>query len=227
MNFSFGIVTLNGVYLDKIIDSIELLNIPNYEIIIIGNVVTNRNNTKIINFDESIKSSWITKKKNLITKNAQYNNIVYLHDYFVFDKEWYSEFLNFGDDFHICMNQIINLNGDRYRDWCIWPGSSEYPSEIILKNREYIIPYDITHLSKYMYISGGYWVAKKHVMLEFPLNENLIWGQSEDVEWSFRVRQKFNFSINDKSIVRLLKQNKRSFNIMTDNEQINFLKNYK
>jgi hypothetical protein len=56
-----------------------------------------------------------------------------------------------------------------------------------------------------MYFSGSYWVAKKEVMEEFPLNEDLLWGQSEDVEWSKRIREKYNFSINENSKVKLLK----------------------
>ena len=37
MNFTFGIITNNNITnLYKIIDSIELQNIPNYEIIIVG-----------------------------------------------------------------------------------------------------------------------------------------------------------------------------------------------
>jgi hypothetical protein len=35
---------------------------------------------------------------------------------------------------------------------------------------------------------------------EIPLNENLLWGQSEDVEWSQRVRNKYIFSCNPVSI---------------------------
>jgi hypothetical protein len=42
-------------------------------------------------------------------------------------------------------------------------------------------------------------------MEEFPLNESLKWGQGEDVEWSQRVKSKFDFSINPNSIIRLLK----------------------
>ena len=66
MNFSFGIITngLNDHYLQIIIQSIEDNSIPHYEIIIIGNTqIKNTNNIKIINFDETIKENWITKKK--------------------------------------------------------------------------------------------------------------------------------------------------------------------
>jgi hypothetical protein len=69
----------------------------------------------------------------------------------------------------------------------------------------------MTHLSKYLYFSGAYWVGKKDIMTEFPLNENLLWGQSEDVEWSLRIREKYDFSINKHSSVQLLKYKDRAF----------------
>jgi hypothetical protein len=78
-----------------------------------------------------------------------------------------------------------------------------------------------------MYISGSYWIAKKQIMNEFPLNENLIWGESEDVEWSNRVKQKYNFSINEYSIVHFLKNKKVSFVEVQSEEKINLLKKIK
>ena len=73
MKFTFGIIT-NGNSddnLNLVIDSIEKQSIPlsHYEIIVVGNSRVNRKNTVIIPFDNSIKE-WITKKKNLITKNC-------------------------------------------------------------------------------------------------------------------------------------------------------------
>ena len=69
------------------------------------------------------------------------------------------------------------------------------------------------YLSKYMYISGAYWVAKKEVMLEFPLDENLCWGEGEDVAWSKQVREKYTFSMNPYSTVRTLKFKDPAFEI--------------
>jgi hypothetical protein len=69
----------------------------------------------------------------------------------------------------------------------------------------------MTHLSKYLYFSGAYWVGKRDVMTEFPLDENLLWGQSEDVEWSMRIREKYDFSMNQYSSVQLMMQKDRAF----------------
>ena len=73
MDFTFGIITYkdNENLINQIIDSIEFQNIPNYEIIVVGSCNIDRKNLKIIPFDESIKPSWITRKKNIITEKIE------------------------------------------------------------------------------------------------------------------------------------------------------------
>lgn len=211
MDFTFGIITSKEhplKELDYIISSIQNLNIPNYEIIIIGgksDIILDR--LRIYSFDEQQKTGWITKKKNLITQKAKYENIVYLHDYISFDKDWYINFLNFGNDFKLCMNQILDINGKRYRDWTL----CQLKKEVKELMPYLLIPYQFKHLSKLMYFSGAYWVAKKSVMEEFPLDENLTQYRMEDIDWSWKVLKKYNFSINKKSIVKLNKPQNRVF----------------
>lgn len=83
-------------------------------------------------------------------------------------------------------------------------------------NGECLIPYEMTHLSKYQYISGTYWVAKRDVMLEFPLDENLSWGEGEDVVWSKNVRNKYIFSMNPHSTVKSLKFKDTVFSVASE-----------
>jgi hypothetical protein len=228
MNFTFGIITsqkdaLNS--LSSIIDSIKNLNIPNYEIIIIGGDEDYKSqNISIYSFEENPNGWWITKKKNLITKYAKYSNIVYLHDYIIFDKDWYKNFLNFGDNFNICMTQILNPDDTRFRDWCLW---AESATKIGIPYPKYLVPYNFKYLSKVMYISGTYWIAKKQVMEEFPLNENLFWGQGEDVEWSKNVTKKYNFSINPNAIVKLMGHKDPLFHLCNDLDKLNSINDSK
>lgn len=224
MNFSFGIITggNNDYNINLIIDSIENQNIPNYEIIIVGDSKITRNNTINIFFDDNIKSKWITRKKNIITENAKYDNIVYMHDYVYLLDNWYDGFLKFGENFNFCMTKIENFDGTRFRDWTLWA----LDAEPILNSRGFLIPYDITNLSKLMYFSGTYWVAKKDKMLKFPLNERLFWAEGEDVEWSSRVRIEYDFSMNTYSTVKLLKYKDKAFNYSSEKD-IEILKKIK
>lgn len=206
MNFTFGIITKgNEEYnLSLIFDSIEKQKIHKYEIIVVGDCKIETKNLKKINFNENNKSNWITKKKNLITEHSSYENIVYLHDYIIFEDGWYEGFIKFGNNWNLCMNVIKNSDGSRYRDWCLWldDALNLLPNHI---QKRCLIPYNMKHLSKAMYFSGSYFISKRVVMNKYKFNEKLCWGQGEDVEWSIRVRNEYNFDINEHSSVKLLK----------------------
>jgi len=181
---------------NEIIQSIRNLAIPNYEILIIGaNPPANEHDVRYIDFDESVKSSWITRKKNILCQEAKYDNIVLFHDYFVFYQNWYIEFLKFGEDWDVCSNAQMLISGQRhFTDWIIWD-HPELP-------RYFSLPYNDWSNTKHMYISGNYFLAKKKFMLNNPLNEDLSWGESEDIEWSLRIRDKAVIKCNGKSIVK-------------------------
>lgn len=206
MDFTFGIITVGGAdkTLRTVIDSIRDLQIPNYEIIIVGK--SDHQGSDIINipFDETIKSAWITRKKNIICEQAKYENIVLLHDYISFDKDWYDGFLAYGSDFAVCVTKIKTVDGRRFRDYTIY--GDDIPEPFYSRA---LIPYDYTNdnLNKLIYISGSYYVIKKHIALKYPLNEELCWSQGEDLEFSFRMRKNnIQMKCNPNSTVHLLKE---------------------
>lgn len=225
MEFTFGIITSGSEdeNINIIIDSIEKQQILNYEIIIVGNSKVSRNKTRIVLFNEEVIPKWITRKKNIITNLSKYENIVYLHDYVSLSDNWYEGFLKFGNDFELCMTKITNYDGKRYRDWClcIWDNPI-LMNNLGVKDPKCILPYDENRFKKHMYFSGTYWVAKRKVMIEFPLNEQLVWGQGEDVLWSSQVRKKYEFLMNTNSEVKLLKQKEVAYEI-ADEETIEIL----
>jgi hypothetical protein len=208
MEFTFGIITsgTEDKNINIIIDSIEKQNISTYEIIIVGNSKVSRKNTRIVQFNDDYIPKWITRKKNIITNVAKLENIVYLHDYIVLTENWYKSFLKFGNNFDLCMSRITNYDGTRYRDWCICMWDNPTIMQIVGQDKKCILPYDEERFKKHMYFSGAYWVAKRQVMLNYPLNEQLVWGQGEDVLWSSQVREKYEFKMNKDSEVKLLKQ---------------------
>jgi len=207
MKFTFGIVTAgNDNFVSEIVQSIEAQSIPQYEILVVGSCNVEAPHLRVISFDESVKTGWITRKKNLITILAAYDNIVYLHDYVHFHKGWYEGQLQAGEDYSVRVDRTLNLDGTRAGDWllCMW--DSNIIASLVGHTLSCLLPYYITKLSRYMYISGAYFIAKKSIMLQFPLDESRSWGESEDVEWSRRVRQHVEFDINTKSTVQFLKQ---------------------
>lgn len=209
IDFSFGIITTpnSSNDLNIIIDSIRRQKIPNYEIIIVGSI----NNVfgddvKIIEFDETTKDGWITKKKNIITAESIFENIVYLHDYVYLDDGWYQGYLKFGNQFDVVMNKILNKDNTRYHDWLLWKENNINFDSYLLSKKEFMLPYYIRFLTRFMYISGTYWVAKKEFMTKFPLDETLSWGEAEDAIWSKSIRDKTKFKLNTYSKVKFSKQ---------------------
>jgi len=233
MDFTFGIITFGNKNLQSIIDSIHTQNIPNYEIIIVGDCIFDlHSRITNIKFDESQKQNWITKKKNIICEKAKYENIVLLHDYISFDENWYQGFLKFGNNWDWGVCKIFNKDNSRFRDYTLfpyfnwWAGKSFTP-----EHTNNLLPYNFINnkkWNKYMYISGSFYFIKKHIALRFPLNENLVWGQSEDIELSIKLHNSdIMISFNPYSSVHLQKQQwqHHSFNNEISKNELSILEN--
>jgi hypothetical protein len=200
IQWTFGIITVyeDKERLEEIFESIRRMNIPEYEILLVGGGDSSSiigPDIRKIDFDEKKNPMWITRKKNILVKKAKYENIVVMHDYHVFDIDWYKNFKTFGTDWEICECPQILMSGARNpMDWSLWdkPGHG----------RAWSLRYDDWSQTQYMYISGAFFIVKRHVILEEPLDEKLIWNQEEDVEWSMRIRNKYVMKCNGKSIVR-------------------------
>ena len=221
MEFTFGIITDGSVdaRLNQIIDSIEANHIPTYEIIIVGNSGVCRERTRVIPFDEHLRPAcWITRKKNIIVANAAYENVVLLHDYIAFDADWYDGFLRFGDNYDWCVSPIVNQNGTRFRDFTLF-GNSYRLGNVVIGRVHELDPYFLNHcllpytfqstpaINKYLYISGSYYIIKRQVARENPLNEALLACQGEDLDLTARLHAKgILIKCNPYSGVRFLKQ---------------------
>jgi len=228
MDFTFGIITGGNAdnFISKIVVSIEEQEIPNYEIIIVGNTNISGNNISVIKFDENIKRIWITKKKNLICEKAKYENVVLLHDYVCLDKDWYKGFLKFGDNFQYCITKIKTIDGKRFRDFTLFP----YGLEPLFQDN-CLFPYlyePSNDIKKLMYISGAYYIIKKNIALTYPLNENLCWGNGEDAEISQRLAtNNIHIVCNSYSSTSLLKdKDKCHWEIELTDEQLKQLEGF-
>ena len=227
MNFTFGIITKgdNDNYIKEIIKSIEDNNIPQYEIIIVGNSqIANTTVIQVIPFcEETQVRDWITRKKNIIIENAKYENICFLHDYVKFNEGWYKGFIQFGNDFDWCVTKIMDINGNRFRDYTLFPHKVDY-LDIHYSIGEDIhfyfamntlLPYDFINnikINKYMYISGTYFIMKKNIAQTYKLNECLGHCMAEDVELSKRLHSNnIIIKCNKYSSVSFLKEKGRAY----------------
>lgn len=220
---TYGIVSdgNNAAQLNTVIQSIHWCmhdhHPDDWEIIVVGPFNSDKaKGCRVIPFF-SERGGWITKKKNMITEFAQYDTIVYLHDYIEFERFWFNNWLKFSlnNEWDIGMNVLLTQDGQRFRDWCAWDDPRHGypwiqkepwcpPEGVANLGKPCLVPYDYTHTER-MYISGTFWLAKKHVMVDNPLDESLFWGQAEDIEWSRRVRNRYKYVMNTQSVCRLLK----------------------
>lgn len=180
--WTFGIITKGerDDWLEEIISSIRAQKIPNFEIIICGTYRNRKEkNFKYIPFFDRDARGWITKKKNLIAREAKYENICIVHDRIVFDKDWFSGMKKYGNCFDVLCNEQT-FQGKRAGDWLTYGGNP-------LNS-----PYGISELhysdwDKFVYMGGQLSILKKSVWGKCRWNETLYWGE-EDVELSFRFR---------------------------------------
>jgi GT2 family glycosyltransferase len=181
------------------IDSIKALGIQNFEILIVSSKTPGHESIKWLQFEDKLGTNWITRKKNILAQNAKYENLVLMHDYIGLDKDWATGFEIFGDNWNVALTRVEDFYGRRFYDWASWD-SPTYP-------RYSPIPYSVKDHTSHQFVPGAYWVAKTQFMLDNPLNEELFWGDSEDVEWSLRVREK-GLVFNPYSKVRHLKKHR-------------------
>ena len=175
--WTFGIVVdgRRDEIVDQIIDSIAALKIPKFEIILCGEKYQGKRKDKVkyLKFDRDL-SAHITMKKNVICKNAKYENIVVIHDRFIFDKNWYKGMKKYGNYFEVlgCITQTPK--GERVDDWITF-GMKEDKLKIgnlgLLDYRDW----DINGFT-----AGGLYILKKKVWKECKWDNKLIWGQAED-----------------------------------------------
>jgi hypothetical protein len=220
---SFGIsTTIDGrAHLENVVKSIYELNIPkdSFEIIVVGGAPISGPNLTYLEFDETIKPGWTTRKKNLANQIAKFPNLINSHDYYLYESDFYSGFLKFNAEFphwDICMAKMINPDGTRYRDWVIWndpnygrPWICREPwcgNGLLVEGTACIPSYQYKK-TQYLYISGGWQMARKHVMEEVPWDESIMWGQGEDAAWSRQALQlypnKYNYLMNTYSTLKL------------------------
>lgn len=187
MNMTFGIMTIydNIPQLQEVIASIQALKIPGVEIIVAGSYNDNELPKLPSGVEQILTFGWTPVKKNLVAKCARHENLVLIHDYYLFDPDWYARWVEFDKQGHwdIASNPQYLITGKRhFTDWVIW----DHPT----LPRYHSLDYRDWSNTQYQYISGGYFLVKRDFLREHPFNEEMQPGSPEDVEWSLRVRHR-------------------------------------
>lgn len=233
---SFGICVgpnFNPEWLDACVESIRKQNVPEYEIILIfnkGNIPHNDPDWTHVKYVEC--DGWLPQKKNLFSWYALYDNLVIVHDYYLFDDDWYDGVREFNASVDGKWDIINNFvlrgeDGERGPDWVINPHymkkfldnpdnsdileelSRLYPTE---NHPMYVVglsPHE-KRLTPLQYVSGGFIMCRKFVLIYNQFDESMKPGESEDLEWFERIKKSRNYAhvFNSFSIVYTQKPNK-------------------
>lgn len=160
----------------------------------------------------------LSAKNNILFQEAKNDIIVYIRDYMLLTPNWFEGMEKFGWDWDMCMTRVVNKDGSRFRDWCVWDhpdfghpwtqSDKPWPQGIQRRGRPGLVPYDFSDTSGH-YISGAYFLGKRQFLLDNPFDERLDFGQAEDIEFSDRVKYKWNYKMNINSVVQLQIQKDR------------------
>lgn len=204
--------------LNSLIESIHKQNIPDYEILIAyseGKIIKNTTNKNIKYFPVKKQSSKINhnkkleqhKKRQIMTSQAKYENIIFLKDYHILHANWYTNIKMYNDDFKVIIGKVLFENNTRYLDRCVGGYSHE--------NYDYrngiLIPYEINHcgiLKKLdMYVSGATFLVKKSLINKlFKKFQNHEFIKDYDICKFIFTRINYEITLSD-SIIISRKQN--------------------
>ena len=183
--WTFGIVT-NGqrdTWVDELIESIQAQNVEDYEILVCG-TYSNQNNYDInhIEFNGDENRGWITKKKNLIIQNSAKDNICILHDRMRLDAAWYEGMKQFGNDFEFQYCSTYSIDNTTEHNSAL--GAYVEGGYMRICN----MPHGTYKTG--LWIDGGQMIGKSKHLKENLLDEDMLIGEGEDVEWCRRVVSK-------------------------------------
>jgi hypothetical protein len=182
--WTFGIVT-DGNKSERVaalIDSITKLKIPSYEIIICGRYDQNTKSNELRILDDVVNVDDIRvpicRKKNKIALAASYNNLIIVHDRYLFPSDWYVNMVSYGNYYELLSMPNIGPNKGRVSDWNVF---SCHPSGTV--RNDLVLP-EYSSWSPWWYSQGGVLIIKKNLFVDNLLDERLHWGELEDVQWS-------------------------------------------
>jgi len=205
---TFGICTgyTNAEHLIKCVTSIrnQAKDFDDYQIIIIGPEVPetifeelDHPDIEFITFEEDERPMWITRKKNILARKADFDRLCIMHDYMWLTPDWAKKLWEFEGWNKWSVLAFPQQRSDGGRFWYDWSGFRG-PRE--LDNRQFYDYRDWDHNDE-VYISGNIFCVHRMLLNDHPFNESLGHMQEEDLEWSRRISPYVHFKCAYNSLV--------------------------
>lgn len=182
-SWSFGVIYDGSKIenLHSLIESIRHQTVKQeYEIIVCGpdHPSLIAPDIRLININDRFPSKgWITEKKNLIVRSANFDNICVVHNRYYFDTNFLKGMDDFGYDYSLIVCEQKDVSGSRFPDWVTLGSLWNWTQAAVMEPMDY---------SPFAFINGGLIIAKKSILEAIPWNNLIFWNQGEDVELSRR-----------------------------------------
>jgi hypothetical protein len=154
------------------------LNIPVYEILIAGELPAGMPVDGFIYhaLPDAARHGRLGEMRNFLCSQARYENLVVADDDMVFHADFYKGLLEFGPDYDVLAVRLLNPDGTRYWDWASFGGPCGHR----------LLDYGSDDPD--VYVTGGLCIIRTAVAKSVQWNENLVFYQNEDADFSRRLR---------------------------------------
>ena len=177
--YSFCIITdgRRPALLFEEVHSIHALNLPDYEIIVVGTAPVQLGaSVKFIKAPELASAGRLGAMRNMACRAARFDRLIVADDDMRFHEDFISGIAAFGDAFDVLCVRLLNPDGTRFWDWATYGGPRGHE----------LLDYDET--DPFVYVTGGLAIMKTAVHARVPWDDERGFYQGEDVEWSARLR---------------------------------------
>ncbi len=199
--------------LNAVVKRILELDIPEKEILLCGRpdkTFQYFDKVRIVGEDIPAPPVWITRKKNVLAREARFENLCILHDRVFLPLNFMEAVRKFGDYYpfaafqSLWFDDLLNLIPVRYSDYGCASESHMANAVIAAKgNKVSLFAASLfPEIEKQnfkngnplrnhpgSYLTGSLYITKRQVWLHTPQDEDLFWAEFEDIEHAKRCEQ--------------------------------------
>jgi glycosyltransferase involved in cell wall biosynthesis/2-polyprenyl-3-methyl-5-hydroxy-6-metoxy-1,4-benzoquinol methylase/tetratricopeptide (TPR) repeat protein/GT2 family glycosyltransferase len=177
--FSFCIIT-NGKRPEKLrreIESIRALEMPNYEILVGGDVPPGLDGVTVVSLPEAATGGRLGEMRNRLIERSRFDRLIVADDDLLFQAGFYQGLLQFGENYEVQCVRFLNADGTRYWDWATASGPRGHN----------LLDYDQT--DPHVYVTGGLCIMKASVAKRVKWDDHRGFYQGEDSDFSRRLHE--------------------------------------
>jgi glycosyltransferase involved in cell wall biosynthesis len=176
---SFCIIT-HGRRPEKLrreIESIRALDIPNYEILVGGDISFELPaGVVFVPIRAAARAGRLGEMRNRLAERAVYDHLVIADDDLLFHPGFYQGLIAFGEDYEVMCVRVLNPDGTRFWDWATQGGPRGHKL------------LDYSETDPCCYVTGGLCIMKSDVAARVKWSEQLVFYGGEDLDFSRRLR---------------------------------------